>query len=180
VALDRDDDRCSDQQQELGGLKADDLGIAETDGARDPDGDRRQGGKQHGINGFAVGLPLGDQCARELDQIGHEPRRDHHLDAGKHARCPDQAREPEIEEVADMDRHRGVGAILETVKRRHQRPQRVVAPDRHEIKRHQREVDQSQAGLRSHDGSLPASRRRRAKAPTPSVELARSWRPPQQ
>jgi hypothetical protein len=181
MAFDRDDDRGADQKQKLGGLQADNFDIAQRQGGQHPNGDHRHGGQQQHIDGFAVGLLSRDKRAGKIDQIGDEPRHDHHFDAGKDARCPQQARKPEVEDIAEKDRHRRVGAILESIIRRRQRPERVVAPNRHEIKRHQRQIDQSQAGFRPHH-SLPnskASARHRAHA-VAAGELARSWRPSQQ
>jgi hypothetical protein len=181
LAFDYDDDRGADQKQELGGLQADDFDIAQGHGGQHPNGNCRYGGQQQGVDGFTVGLLSGRKRAGKIDQIGDEPRRNHHLDAAQQARCPEQAREPEVEDIAERDRNRSMGAILESIIRRGQRPQRVVAPDRHEIKRHQRKIDRSQAEFRSHR-SLPnaTASARHPRQRQRWWELARSRRPSQQ
>ena len=109
LALDHDHDRGADQQQKLGRLQADELGIARRQGRHDPDADGREREQQHHIDGLPVGLPPHRQRAGELDQIGREGGRDHQLHARQRLRNADQAHEPEIEEVAEIDRGDGMG-----------------------------------------------------------------------
>jgi len=146
VALNRDDDRGADKQHELRRLKSDEAEVARQQHRQHPQGGERKAREQDRVDGSRVRLAPCDQSARDLDQAGQECRRDHELAGREQARSPHQPGEPEIEGIADEGSNRRMGAVIETVIGGTKRAHRLGAPDGHEIKRHQREIDFTQAG----------------------------------
>jgi hypothetical protein len=146
VTLDRDDDCGADEQHELSGFEAHQAEVAREQQRQHPQGGERKAREQDRIDGARIRLAPRDQSARDLDQAGKECSRDHQLDGREEARGPHEPGEPEIEGVADEGRNGRMDAVVKPVKGGAERAQRLPAPNGHEIKRHQREIDFAQAG----------------------------------
>jgi hypothetical protein len=146
VALDRDDDRGADEQQELGDLEADEAETAREQRRQHPQRRQRKAHEQDRVDGSRIGFAPRDCRAGKLDQAGQERRRDHQLDGRQQARGPHEPGEPEIESIADEAYNRCMAAVIEPVKGRAKRAQRLGAPGGRKIKRHQCEIDLTQAG----------------------------------